>query len=122
MYIFPKKYFFNYSQEILHMIKNLSTVMTSVTDTKLALKQAFDCDFWDSPNGDTDGGKKSWAQPNRTLAGFRQGAAGKASIQFVTIPYDQQTSETRIGHHHCDRSLIPFVTVSSVRSSHHNAK
>lgn len=104
------------------MVKNLSTIMTSVTDAKFAFKQAFDCYFWDSPNGDADGGKKSGEQPSRTLAEFRQGATGKASIQFVTIPYDQQTSEARIGHHHCDKSLIPFVAVASVGSSHHNAK
>jgi hypothetical protein len=60
--------------------------MTAVTDIKLALKQSFVCDFWNSSNGDAGGGEKSGHQPNRTLAGYRQGSTGKASIQFVTIP------------------------------------
>ncbi|WP_210183674.1 hypothetical protein, partial [Rhizobium leguminosarum] len=53
---------------------------------KTCIKTSFCCDFWGLSNGDADGGKKSGRQPNQTLAGYRQGSTGKASIQFVTIP------------------------------------
>ena len=97
-------------------------IMTSVTDIKLALKQSFGCDFWNSSNGDAGGGKKSGHQPNWALAGFRQGSTRKASIQFVTTPSDQQNSEARIGHHHCGKFLILSVTAPSVGGSHRHAK
>lgn len=85
-------------------------------------KTSFGCDFWGLSNGDADGGKKSGHKPDQTLAGFRQGATGKASIQFVTIPYDQQNSEARVGPHHCSRALSPSVAAPCIGSSHHNAK
>jgi hypothetical protein len=97
-------------------------IMTLVTDFNLALKQSFGCDFWNSSNGDAGGGKKSGHQPNRTLAGFRQGSTGKASIQFVTTPSNQQNSEARIGHYHCGKFLILSVAAPSVGGSHRRAK
>jgi hypothetical protein len=97
-------------------------IMTSVTDIKLALKQSLAVISGNSSNGDAGGGKKSGHQPNRTLAGFRQGSTGKASIQFVTTPSHQQSSEARIGHHHCGKFLILSVAAPSVGGSDRHAK